>query len=188
MLHLPKPVRLFTVNKKGFAISYKMIMWIPRFFFTVIVIALTFYIISAFIITKTNVSGPESSILMDVAHYSPGGFSAFDVTTGRVYPGIVDNSRFTTAQLQQLFQQDKPAIVGRFTEKQTIVDYFISPQDEVIRYADGTPDGARYLRWEPIALVNAKGEGSFTPYPEVRYVAIKDGSGAVMETVFIASN
>ena len=185
MLHIYKPIRLIADNKKGFTISYKMIMWIPRFFFTVIVIALTFYIISAFIITNTNVSGPESSILMNVAHYSPDGFSAFDATTGRVYPGIVDNSRFTTAQLGQLFKQDKPAIVGRFTEKQAIVDYFISPKPDVMAaYTDET----RYLRWEPIALVNAKGEGSFAPYPEIRYVAIKDGNGGVLETVFIASN
>ena len=184
MLRLPKPVRLIADNKKGFAISYKMIMWIPRFFFTVIIIALTFYIISAFIITKTNVSGPESSILMDAAHYSPDGFSAFDKGILRVYPGIIDNSRFTDAQLGQLFQQDKPAIVGRFTKKQTIVDYFISPQPDVQAFTNKT----RYLRWEPIALVNAKGEGSFAPYPEVRYVAIKDGNGGVMETVFIAAN
>ena len=184
MLHLPKPLQSIADNKKGFAVSYKMIMWIPRFFFTVIIIALTFYIISAFIITKTNVSEPESSILMDAAHYSPDGFSAFDKDIVRVYPGIVNNSRFTNAQLEQLFRQDKPAIVGRFTEKQTIIDYFISPKPDVQAFTDKT----RYLRWEPIALVNAKGEGSFAPYPEIRYVAIKDGNGGVMETVFIAAN
>ena len=98
----------------------------------------------------------------------------------------MDSSRFSTAQLSQLFASDKPPLTaGRFVRKQVVVDYFISQQ------ADGLPaytDETRYLRWQPIARANAKGEGSKKAFSEVRYVAMKDGGGAILETVFIASN
>ena len=172
-------------NKKGFAISYKMIMWIPRFFFTIVVISVTSYIILAFIVTKTNVSEQESNILSGAAHFSKGGFSYSDAKTGRVYTGVVDSAKFSTAQLGQLFATDKPPLtVGRFTRKQAIVDYFIRQQPDTEIYTDE----ARYLRWQPIAAVKARGEGSKKAYAEVRYVAMKSGEGAILETVFIASD
>ncbi len=191
MLQLTDLPKRFLEDKKGFAISYKMIMWIPRFFFTIVVISVTSYIILAFIVTKTNVAEQESNILIDAAHFSKGGFSAFDKVTGRVYPGVIDSldsSRFSTAQLGQLFASDNPPLTaGRFVKKQVIVDYFLGPQadaDNHIAYTDKT----RYLRWQPIARANAKGEGGKKPYSELRYVALKDGGGAILETVFIASN
>ncbi len=171
-------------NRKGFAISYKMIMWIPRFIFTVLVLSITFYVILSFIKTATNVSEAESNILTDAAYYSGVAFSYADPSTGRVYTGVIDPSNFNDAGLKKFFDYKKPLTVGRFVKKQNIIDYFLSPGGK-----DGTyTDKARYEFWQPIAQAAGKGEGGKTPYAEVRYVATADGKGAVVETVFIASN
>src|SRR3990167_128867 len=113
MWHLPDSLvclALLARSKRGLAISDKMLLWIPRFIFTVIVVGLTFYIILSFIITKTNVSEAESNILTDVAYYSGDGFSFVDSSggedLGRVYAGVIDPSKFSDAQLGALLSKD----------------------------------------------------------------------------------
>ncbi|MBI2141358.1 hypothetical protein HYU16_02945 [Candidatus Woesearchaeota archaeon] len=192
MWHLPDSLvylALLARSKRGLAISDKMLLWIPRFIFTVIVVGLTFYIILSFIITKTNVSEAESNILTDVAYYSGDGFSFVDKDTNRVYAGVIDGSKFSDAQLGALLSNDKPLLVGRFVRRQTIIDYLLHPQTDAVAYTDK----ARYGQWQPIAQLKGEGEGGKTPYSEVRYVAVRNpatgnSKGAVVETVFIASN
>ncbi|MEK6837125.1 MAG: hypothetical protein AABX69_00610 [Nanoarchaeota archaeon] len=183
-------------SRKGFTISYKMIMWIPRFLFTVLVLGITFYVILGFIKTATDVSKAESHILANAAFYSEKGLSYADGTaktaTGRVYPGVVETSKFKEAskskgddtQLDEFFDHMKPLLVGRFVKHQTIIDHFLKPEAESTAYTDKR----RYVLWQPIAQAGGEGEGGKTPYAEVRYVTAPDGKGYVVKTVFITSS
>lgn len=185
MRHHALKLNRLSLNKRGDLPipGYKLIMWMPSFFFTIIVIAMTFYVIFSFIITATDVSQAESKILAAAAYYSEKGLSVTDAETGRVYTGLIDESKFTSSQLEALFKQDRPLLVGRFVKKQQAIDYMLKPEADTAIYTDET----RYKLWQPIAQAEGEGEGSKTPYPGVSYVATSDGSGAVVETVFIAS-
>lgn len=174
-------------SRKGFTLSYKMLMWVPRFLFAIIVIGLNFYVIYSFIVTRTNIYDAESKILAAAPYYSEKGFSVFDAETGRVYPGVIDAARF--GNVKGLLGKDKPLIVGRFVRRQMVVDYRLNPQpDSPTAYTDQE----RYERWQPIAQAGGEGEGGKTAYPDIRYAATLDPvtgkrKGSVVETVFIAS-
>ncbi len=175
---------LIAVNKKGFEVSYKMIMWIPRLLFTVIVVSLTFFVISAFISGTTNVSDVESSILMNSAYYAKSGFSHIDARTERAYPAVIEASKFSSAQIQALFKREKPLLVGRFVKRQAVIDDTIKKEEPVTAYSDEE----RFKLWQPIAQSGARGEGGMDYFSERRYVAASDGKGAFVEATFIVSN
>ncbi|MBI2175831.1 hypothetical protein HYU40_00590 [Candidatus Woesearchaeota archaeon] len=170
-------------NKKGDSTPDEMIGWIHRSVFTVIVALTTYFIIRAFIVTSIQVAPIEANVLMSYPHIHKDGFSKFDSTIGRLYPGVMDTSRFTTGQLK-LLKGEKPSIVGRFARNQTIIDYHLKKEEPVYAYTDFD----RYKLWQPLAQSKAKGEGGKTPYAELRYVTLADGRGAIIETVMIASN
>ncbi len=167
------------------------VYWIPKMIFTIAVAFLTFFIIKAFIATTVNVGGLESALLTNFPHFSKDGFSKFDDKAGRVYAGVVDELKFTTARMERIFKMEKPLIIGRFVLNQTAMDYMQNKQPVKVACAEpgvACTDRERYRIWQPIAQLSGKGEGGKTPYSEVRYVATADGKGAVVETVFIASN
>lgn len=174
----------FLRNKRGDSTPDEMIAQIHRSVFTVIVILTTFFIIRAFIVNNINVAPIESDVLTNYPHFYKGGFSKLDTQIDRLYPGVVDLERFT-GQLKFL-EVEKPLIVGRFAESQTIVDYQLPGEKEDPLYA--YTDEERYVLWQPIAQVKGGGEGGKTPYSELRYVTLADGRGAIIETVMIASN
>ncbi|MBI2143631.1 hypothetical protein HYU17_00575 [Candidatus Woesearchaeota archaeon] len=175
-------------SKRGISLSYKMFMWVPRFIYTIVVVATIFWVISSFIMTRTNVYDAESKILASAAYYSGNGFSKSDPDTGRVYTGVIDSESFSTKRLGDLLVNDKPLIVGRFVKKQAAVDYQLGQQPGQAIYTDKD----RYERWQPLAQAGGKGEGSKAVYSDVRYAAVLDPAtgrtaGYVVETVFIAS-
>ena len=170
-------------SKKGFSLSYKELMWIPRLLFTVIVIGLNFFIIAAFIATKTDVGSLESALLANLPLYSPDGFPPTDLATSRIFPGVIEPGSFSQTGIQSLFSQDHPFVVGRFARNSTIIQYERFHPDAQLIYTDTD----RYQRWQPLAQVQAKGQGSKKPYGDVRYVLSTDGSGIILQTVFIES-
>lgn len=170
-------------NRKGMNVSEEMPNYIHRMIFTVIVIFSIYFLMRAFIMTSVQVGPLEASILANYPHLSEEGFSSVDPTTGRVYQGVIDTAKFTTAQLGELFSADKPQMVGRFLLNQTIIDYLLAKKDPVRAYSDEE----RYRLWQPIAQSGGRGEGRKTPYPDVRHVSTADGKSARLETVFIYS-
>lgn len=177
-------------NKKGFEVGPEMVMWLPRVVYTVIVIVLTFYIISSFISGTTDVSEVEAKVLINAAHYSRIGVSYADmdagggIDTGRVYPGMVNPSKFNSLTLERLFKRERPLLVGRFVRQRTAIDGALSGKFPVAAYTDE----ARYKLWQPLAQAESKGEGRIGYNSELKYVATSDGSGAVVEATFLSSN
>ncbi|MBI2580770.1 hypothetical protein HYV85_03080 [Candidatus Woesearchaeota archaeon] len=182
---------MFRSKKGSSGTGEEEVYWIPKMIFTIAVASLTFFIIKAFIATTVNVGGLESALLTNLPQFSKDGFSKFDDKTGRVYPGVVDEPRFTTARMERIFKMKKPLIIGRFVLNQTAMDYMQNRQQVKVACAEprvACTDSERYRIWQPIAQVRGKGEGGKTPYSEVRYATLANGKGVVVETVFIASN
>lgn len=185
-------LNIFRSKKGASGTGEEEVYWIPKMIFTIVVAFLTFFIIHAFIATTVNVGGLESALLTNFPHFSKDGFSKFDDKTGRVYSGVVDESKFTTARMERVFKMEKPLVIGRFVLNQTAMDYMQNKQPVKVACTEprvACTDHERYRIWQPIAQLSGKGEGGKTPYGEVRYAILaENGKGVVVETVFIASN
>jgi hypothetical protein len=173
-------------GKKGLTVSYKMVMWIPRFLYTVFVIGVTFFVIFSFITTKTNVTTIESRILTSAVHFYPNGISAKETigNVNRLYPGQVDTASFSTITAESILMRDNPAVVGKFNLTTLGIERALGNFGNTAAYTDYK----RYFEWLPIAQLEAKGEGAKSYTRDIRYVVTKDLKGKMMETVYLISN
>lgn len=176
-------------KRGGLSLSDKMVWNILDIIFTVIVIGGTFYVMSAFIITKTNVSATEAKILESASYFSPEGFALSDAGTGRAYPGIISQKKFSDSQMKDLFSHNRPHIAGRFAIKASAISQFTKPMQEITAYTDRE----RYLKWQPIAQAGGKGIGGKTGQPAKGYAVMLDQNtgkltGVDVESVFITPN
>ncbi len=152
------------VNKR--ALSYEIVMWIPRLVYLIIVIIASFGLIFAYTSTTLNVGDVESHILMHRLQFTQNGIVKQDVLTGRVYPGIVDNALLTDEKLSKLYSSDSQSVAIRFVSTD-----LREKNSEVAAYVNQES----YENWQPIAILVGeesieKGTGRKFPYRESRYV------------------
>lgn len=164
-----------------------MIMWIPRFIYLIMVLIVSFGLIFAFTATKVNVGDIESHILMHRLHFSPYSISKVDENIGRVYTGVVDETKFNGDTLEDLLNASTNSFAMRLTKRDLEVD-----SDETNIFLHETT----YSNWQPIAsLVDqnqlTKGSGLKFPYKEARYVYSENpssGNPSILEIVVIMPN
>jgi len=169
------------MKKKGQA--YEMLIWIPRLIYLVIVIITISGIISAYIVTTVNVRDAESHILMHRLQFAPEGISYYDEEIGRVYTGILDDTKLADTYLESILDVPELQIAARF-KKLDLVD-----ETEKSAYINQIT----YDRWAPLAVVasisrEATGSGLKIPYPESRYIYSTESGPAKLETVVITVN
>lgn len=118
-------------NKKA-QISQLVLYYIPRIFFTVIVLFSIIALVSSFIISNVNVTKTEAEVYNQALLYSKNGLSYYDHSIGRIYPGVfnVTNVNETEKVMNERLS---------FGEKQyrmgARITYYIDVDDEFIRNA-----------------------------------------------------
>lgn len=81
----------FAGNKKS-QISQLVMYYIPRIFFTTIVVFAIVVLVRAFIVSEVNVTVAEAEIFGQALLYSKNGISYYEPKIDRVFPGIIDIS------------------------------------------------------------------------------------------------
>lgn len=89
------------MNKRAI-ISFEMLMWIPRILFLVIVMFSVVILIRSFVVEKVDVTELEANIFANRLLYSQNSISFVDEDTERVYPGIIDLTKFNSKEMESL--------------------------------------------------------------------------------------
>jgi hypothetical protein len=147
------------MDKRAFTLSYHMLMWIPKILFTILVIVMVFGFIQAYIVTSISVKEPESLLAMHRIHFSEKGFMYKEPETGRIYPGVIDDSKYLgNNALGKAFDYPATALAIR-VEK------------------EGTPiylEEDKYLKeWQPLAAAGIEGPGSISHYGRIQKNPVK---------------
>jgi hypothetical protein len=80
------------MNKK--ATTFNTLMWIFKIFFLVIVLFTVVLLVRSFIVTELDVFNAEADIFMQRVIMSRNGISYYDSDIDRLYPGIIDMTKF----------------------------------------------------------------------------------------------
>ena len=115
--------------------TYDFAMWIPRVFFLAITVAVTLVLINAFVVQDIRADTLEMQTFTEgILHSSL--ISHQDAKTKRVYPGIIDTSKFTTENLQKI--QSKRTDIGMnltlTVGEKTHVAYYSEKEDPEKEY------------------------------------------------------
>jgi len=170
------------MNKRGFTLAFKQLMWIPRIVFVIIVIMGDTGLVLGYIVTTIDVSAIESHILINRLQYSPNGIVHYDSETKRVYPGVIDSRRFNSYILDYSLDAEQ-RFVGRFLKTE-----LVSGNEKLIYFDENT-----YNNWRPLAALYLErtikkqaitGLGAKIPHRDIRYISY-DGKPAKIETVLI---
>lgn len=125
-----------TLTKSKKAVSYEFTLWMIRF----IILGIGLYGISLILNTGTynllTTHTLEYTVLLERPLYSSFGFAYQDPETQRVYPHIIDKTRFTDAVLTEVFNQPTTSLPSRKLGMRYILDnqmiYFNKQQFDII--------------------------------------------------------
>jgi len=128
--------------KKG--VVFNVLMWFFKIFFLVIVLFTLILLIRSFIVTELNVFNAESDIFIQRIMLSRDSISYYDVDIDRVYPGIIDLDKFTSATIDKVLNDS----VYYGTENKKIAASFTlkDESDNVIKSITYNPD--YFSRWK----------------------------------------
>ena len=178
---------LFKKDNRG--ITYQMVMWIPRIFYLITVLAVSFGFIFLFTAIEVDVGDVESHIIMHGMHFSPQGISKFDHETGRVYVGVVDEEKLDGSTLENSFIGRKSALAMKVVKKP-----LKDPDDANSKTA--FIHQKTYTDWSGLAKLvyergqpgaePIKGSGRWIAHKEIRYAySEKTGTVSNISTVVI---
>lgn len=91
-------------DKKGIT-TFEMLIWIPRIIFIVVIMFAIMVLIRSYVTTTIDTSEVEANIFINRLIYSRNGISYFDLEINRVYPGVVDLSKFNSQQKEQFLEK-----------------------------------------------------------------------------------
>lgn len=80
--------------KKNALITFNMLMWLPRIIFMTIVFFSIVFLTSWYARTEIQTWQTESELIAQRILYSPGGISYNDPLSNRLYPGVIDLTKF----------------------------------------------------------------------------------------------
>jgi hypothetical protein len=89
------------LNKKGDVGAEEWLEQIPYIIFTAVVMIAIFVLVNYYVNLSVNVKPLESEFLFDRMMYSPDTIMYADPTTGIVYPGVIDLTKFTNETLDR---------------------------------------------------------------------------------------
>ena len=156
-----------TMDKRG--ITYQMVMWIPRIFYLITVLAVCFGFIFLFTTVEVHVGDIESHIIMHGMHFSPQGISKFDSETGRVYTGVVDEDKFTESNLENSVSGREDAFAMKVV-KAALKDP--TTNDAIILHKETYEDKAAIAEYVFRRQQSGKvptGSGRWFAHKEIRY-------------------
>lgn len=93
------------MNTKGL-ISIKMVNWIPRIIFIIIVGVSVFALINSYIVKEVKTFDLETDLFIHRLIYSPYGISYYDELLGRVYPGVIDLKKLSAPDFESRIMQE----------------------------------------------------------------------------------
>jgi hypothetical protein len=137
------------MNKKGQ--TEEIIEQIPYIIITIVVMAAMFFLISYYSRSVVDVKPIQREVFINRMLYQPNALSYTDPLTGKVYPGIIMDSNFTSAHLDQA--------INYTYEKQIMAKFELLRPDnaEVIKVA--YYHGEWYKNLEPLARSGVGGAG-----------------------------
>ena len=80
-------------------ITFSVGNWIPKIFSTIFVLAVVIMFVHFYSKISINTFDSESEIFINRLLYSPDGISYQDPLSGRLYPGMIDISRFSNSTI-----------------------------------------------------------------------------------------
>jgi hypothetical protein len=166
-------------GRKGEDVGFDAVIIIPIIVFITFVFLSYVFFTNAFFKTNTGTAEAEAKIYAERIIYAKECLAYHDLTTGRVHPGIIDITKFTTDRLEKCMnftREDRAALKAELLHKGISTEIFYNK------------DG--FEIWDKLAGIS--GSGSFEKYNIATPVSVIEGgekSGARINiTVIIPKN
>ena len=83
-------------DKRGVS-NFEMLMWIPRIIFIIFIMFAIIFLVRTYVATVIDTSAIKANLFSNRIIYSANGISYYDESINRVYPGIIDSKKFSSA-------------------------------------------------------------------------------------------
>jgi hypothetical protein len=163
-------IKLFEFKRGEYQLS-DVPNYIWKIFLIIFVFIMVMIVTNSALKLTIDTFDTEAEILSYKLFYSRGGISVYDSEIDRVYPGIIDLEKF-------LDTENMESELMNIIEYKADTDYLsakIEIFDEGIKMIDPVYfNRYHFLRWYPIAMTKAKGDGGAKLVEKSYYVLLKD--------------
>ena len=168
------------MDKKGI-ITFEMMMWIPRIIFLVAVMFAVVILVSSFVTEKVDVQELEANTFANRVLYSPNTISYRDEDTGRVYPGIIDLSKFKTDAEDKLSKSIYYGNNNRKIAAKITLKNLDNSEENLVFYNDAFYKEMKVL----VDLGHTEGPGGARSYIKILDVLILEKPDALHKGILI---